>query len=135
MEFFFVSDFFVFLMLPMTIYFFFTRGWPLWRAFGVSEFVYVVYLHVIWRGLLGGYPLFGGLLVAHIWAAVDTLIPWHDHQPRVVYGGHSEAEVDCLVIVYSSLVLCVVPTILLWTVEKYIRPKFCNVRTPVDKGM
>ena len=135
MVFLFLSDFFFFLMVLMVTYFLSIRGWALWRAWGVSSFVYLVYLHVIWRVLLGGYPLFGGLLVAHIWATVDALIPWHNHQPRTLYNGHSQAEVDCLVILYSSIVLCVVPTILLWIVEKYIRPKFCNVRTPVDNGV
>ena len=105
-------------MLPMVSYVLFTRGWPLWKAFGMSSFAYLVYLHVIWLGLLGGYPLFGGLLVARIWATVDMFIPWHNHQPRVVYGGHSEAEVTRLVILYSSLVLCVVPTLLLWVMER-----------------
>ena len=117
----FVSDFVFFLMLPVATYLLYSHGWALWKAFCASSFAYLIFLHVIWKDFLGGYPLFGGLFVAHIWTIVDVLIPWHQHQPHRVYGGHSQAEVDCLMILYSSIVLGAAPTILLWAVEKYKR--------------
>ena len=129
-----VSDFVLFLMIPIATYFLSTHRWPLWKAFGVSSFVYLIYLHVIWRKILGGYPLFGAHLVVAVWAIVDGLIPWHVHQPRTIYWGHSELEVTYFSIVYSSIVLCVAPTMLLWVVEKYIRPKFRKVRKRIDDG-
>lgn len=118
MAFLFVIDFFVFLFFPMVIYLLFTQGWPLWKAFGVVSLGYLVYLHVIWFSVLGGYPLAGGLLVAHILTLIDGVIPWHDHQPGTVYRGHSESEVTQMMVWYSSISICLAPTLLLWVFRK-----------------